>query len=55
MTFLLTMRATPIFYNGDELGMANIKFENISDYRDIETLHMYRVHQQPERRCWTGS
>jgi oligo-1,6-glucosidase len=42
MTFLLTMRATPIFYNGDELGMANIKFENISDYRDIETLHMHQ-------------
>jgi oligo-1,6-glucosidase len=42
MTFLLTMRATPIFYNGDELGMANIKFESISDYRDIETLHMYQ-------------
>jgi oligo-1,6-glucosidase len=42
MTFLLTMRATPIFYNGDELGMANIKFESIKDYRDIETLTMYQ-------------
>jgi len=35
------MRSTPIFYNGDELGMANIKFESIQDYRDIETLYMY--------------
>lgn len=42
MTFLLTMRATPIFYNGDELGMANIKFDNIRHYRDIETLSMYQ-------------
>ncbi|AXY72718.1 alpha-glucosidase [Paraflavitalea soli] len=45
MTFLLTMRATPIFYNGDELGMANIKFERIHDYRDIETLSMYQYLQ----------
>ncbi|MCM5529311.1 alpha-glucosidase [Parasegetibacter sp. NRK P23] len=42
ITFLLTMRATPIFYNGDELGMANIRFENINDYRDVETLSMYQ-------------
>jgi oligo-1,6-glucosidase len=42
ITFLLTMRATPIFYNGDELGMINIKFENIEDYRDIETVTMYQ-------------
>jgi len=41
-TFLLTMRATPYYYNGDELGMNNIRFECIDDYRDIETLNMYR-------------
>ena len=40
-TFLLTMRATPFYYFGDELGMTNIKFESIKDYRDIETLHEY--------------
>jgi oligo-1,6-glucosidase len=45
VTFLLTMRATPIFYNGDELGMCNIKFESIQDYRDIETLYMYHYLQ----------
>jgi len=42
MTFLLTMRATPIFYNGDELGMTNIRFDKIEDYRDIETINMYK-------------
>lgn len=42
ITFLLTMRATPIFYNGDELGMSNIRFDSIEDYRDIETLSMYQ-------------
>jgi oligo-1,6-glucosidase len=41
-TFLLTMRATPYYYFGDELGMYNIKFENIEDYRDIETLNYYK-------------
>src|SRR5438034_6518367 len=41
-TFLLTMRATPIFYNGDELGMRNFRFDDIKDYRDIETLSMYQ-------------
>jgi oligo-1,6-glucosidase len=41
-TFLLTMRATPYYYNGDELGMNNIKFQNIEDYRDIETLNYYK-------------
>ncbi len=41
-TFLLTMRATAYYYNGDELGMTNIKFDNIDDYRDIETINMYK-------------
>jgi oligo-1,6-glucosidase len=41
ITFLLTMRATPIFYNGDELGMQNIKFDDINDYRDVEVKAMY--------------
>ncbi len=40
-TFLLSMRGTPYYYFGDELGMSNIKFEHISDYRDIETIGMY--------------
>ncbi len=41
-TFLMTMRATPYYYNGDELGMNNIKFDSIDDYRDVETLNMYQ-------------
>jgi len=40
-TFLLTMRATPFYYFGDELGMSNIKFDNIEDYQDIESKNMY--------------
>jgi oligo-1,6-glucosidase len=40
-TFLLSMRGTPFYYYGDELGMTNIKFNKIEDYRDIETLAEY--------------
>ena len=40
-TWLLTMRGTPFIYNGDELGMTNIRFTAISDYKDVETLRMY--------------
>ncbi len=41
-TFLFTMRATPYLFFGDELGMSNIKFDTIDDYRDIETINVYR-------------
>ena len=40
-TFLLTMRGTPYYYGGDELGMTNIRFDKIEDYQDIETRNMY--------------
>ncbi|MBS1917115.1 MAG: alpha-glucosidase [Bacteroidetes bacterium] len=44
-TFLLSMRATPYYYFGDELGMNNIKFDKIEDYRDIESINMYKTIQ----------
>jgi oligo-1,6-glucosidase len=40
-TLLLTMRATPYIYNGDEIGMANIRFTDIRDYRDLMTINYY--------------
>ena len=40
--FLMTMRGTPYYYNGDELGMTNIRFDNINDYRDVPTLNEYQ-------------
>ncbi len=43
ITFLLTMRGTPYFYFGDELGMTNIRFDEIEDYRDIMTLNLYEL------------
>ena len=41
-TFLFTMRATPYYFAGDELGMNNIKFDKIEDYKDIESIGMYQ-------------
>lgn len=41
-TFLLTMRGTPYYYNGDELGMTNAGFSTIDDYRDVQTLNEYQ-------------
>lgn len=35
------MQGTPYIYQGEELGMTNVRYE-IEEYRDIETLNMYR-------------
>ena len=40
-TFILSMRGTPYYYNGDELGMTNAGFNKIEDYRDMATLNEY--------------
>jgi oligo-1,6-glucosidase len=40
-TFLLTQRATPYLYNGDEIGMMNIRFKNIEQYNDLQTRNKY--------------
>ena len=36
------MQGTPYVYQGEELGMTNVKFKDITHYRDIETLNLYR-------------
>jgi oligo-1,6-glucosidase len=40
-TFVMTMRGTTFYYNGDELGMSNIRFDNIDDYNDVDTRNAY--------------
>ncbi len=42
-TYLLSMRGTPYYYMGDELGMNNIKFDDIEDYRDLMTINWYHL------------
>ncbi|MEM1505625.1 alpha-glucosidase [Domibacillus sp. 8LH] len=41
-TVLHMLQGTPYIYQGEELGMTNIRFDSIDDYRDIEILNMYR-------------
>ena len=31
-----------IYLSGEEIGMTNVRFESIDEYRDIETLNMYK-------------
>src|ERR1700712_2824309 len=44
-TFIMTLHGTPYYYNGDELGMTNIRFKNIEDYRDVATINEYKFRQ----------
>ena len=41
-TFLHFQQGTPYIYQGEEIGMTNVAFESIDDYRDIATRNMYR-------------
>jgi len=40
-TCLHMMQGTPYIYQGEELGMTNVSFDRLEDYRDIETLNAY--------------
>ncbi|WP_138495094.1 glycoside hydrolase family 13 protein [Paenibacillus pinistramenti] len=41
-TLLHTLKGTPYIYQGEEIGMTNVRFESLDDYRDIEIHNMYR-------------
>ena len=41
-TLLHGMKGTPYIYQGEELGMTNVRFDDINDYNDIESLNMYK-------------
>lgn len=41
-TLLHTLPGTLYVYQGEEIGMTNVAFDNIENYRDIETLNFYR-------------
>lgn len=41
-TFLHMLKGTPYIYQGEEIGMTNVRFDSIDEYKDIETLNMYR-------------
>ena len=41
-TLLHGMKGTPYIYQGEELGMTNVRFDDINEYNDIESLNMYK-------------
>jgi oligo-1,6-glucosidase len=43
-TVLHMLKGTPYVYQGEEIGMTNVPFTSIDQYRDIETLNMHRIH-----------
>lgn len=45
-TLLHFMQGTPYIYQGEEIGMTNMKFKSIDDYRDIETLNLIKTRKK---------
>ena len=43
-TALHMMRGTPFIYQGEEIGMTNYPFEDVSDFNDISSISSYRYH-----------
>ena len=41
-TCLHMMQGTPYIYQGEELGMTNVPFGDISDFRDLDSINAYR-------------
>ncbi|MBP3041311.1 alpha-glucosidase [Bacillaceae bacterium Marseille-Q3522] len=41
------MKGTPYIYQGEELGMTNVRFKTIVEYNDVETINMY--HERTEK------
>ncbi|EMK3377781.1 alpha-glucosidase [Vibrio vulnificus] len=42
-TALHFLKGTPYIYQGEEIGMTNVAFESLDQYKDIETLNFYKV------------
>lgn len=45
-TSIHMMQGTPYIYQGEEIGMTNPKFDSIEDYRDVESLNIYKIKQE---------
>ena len=51
-TLLHGMKGTPYIYQGEEIGMRNVKFDSLDDYQDIETRYFIQTlqdnHEDPD-------
>ncbi|WP_426454133.1 glycoside hydrolase family 13 protein [Paenibacillus sp. S-38] len=41
-TLYMLMQGTPYIYQGQEIGMTNVSFASIDDYRDVEIMNLHR-------------
>ncbi|WP_138416243.1 glycoside hydrolase family 13 protein [Aquibacillus sediminis] len=41
-TFYFLMQGTPFIYQGQEIGMTNVKFDSIDDYNDVAIKNLYK-------------
>ena len=44
-TIIHGLRGTPYIYQGEEIGMTNTDFTDISQFRDVESLNHYEILQ----------
>lgn len=42
-TLMLTLWGTPYIYQGEEIGMTNVCFESLDDYKDLAAKKQYRL------------
>lgn len=56
------MQGTPFIYQGQEIGMTNVKFDSIEDYNDVADKNMYRIkreegvpHEEIMKGIWLSS
>lgn len=47
-TALHMMRGTPFIYQGEEIGMTNYPFEDVSDFNDVSSIASYQYHLEKE-------
>lgn len=41
-TMLMTMQGTPYIYQGEEIGMTNVSFDSIEEYKDVEIHNCWK-------------
>lgn len=41
--FIFSQKGTPYIYQGQEIGMTNAHYTSIDQYKDVETLNMYKT------------
>lgn len=47
-TCLHMLQGTPYIYQGEELGMTNVKFDKIEEYNDIESINAYKEYTEEQ-------